>query len=148
MGWRWLSIWAGLIGSAAVAQEGAPPANHERVEVGEQVYQRHCAACHGPEGEGAPNWQTRNEQGELPPPPHGPTGHTWRHADAVLYRMISKGWRDPFNKTSRLTMPAYEGILTKEEIEAVIAFLKTLWTPEQRQFQAQESRRRSGQPSE
>lgn len=57
----------------------------------------------------------------------------------MLYRMISEGWRDPFNKTERLTMPPFKDILTPHEIEAVIAYLKTLWTAEQRQFQREES---------
>jgi mono/diheme cytochrome c family protein len=112
------------------------------------VYQQYCASCHGPKGEGGPNWKKPNDRGELPPPPHGPEGHTWRHSDAVLQRMISQGWRDPFNKTQRLTMPAFEQVLTPKKIKAVIAYLKTLWTAEQRQFQRQESRARSHNPSQ
>lgn len=50
--------------------------------------------------------------------------------------MIAKGWRDPFNRTQRLTMPAFGAILSDAEIAAVIAYLKTLWTDEQRAFQA------------
>jgi hypothetical protein len=30
-------------------------------------------------------------------------------------------------------------VLSREQIRAVIAYLKTLWTPEQRQFQLEES---------
>jgi mono/diheme cytochrome c family protein len=54
--------------------------------------------------------------------------------------MVSKGWRDPFNKTKRLTMPAFGDVLSQQEIVEVITYLKTLWTPEQRQFQLKESR--------
>jgi mono/diheme cytochrome c family protein len=36
-------------------------------------------------------------------------------------------------------MPAFKGILTPYEINAVIAYLKTLWTAAQRQFQREES---------
>lgn len=79
--------------------------------------------------------------GELPPPPHDSTGHTWKHSDAMLFRISYKGWRDPFNKTDRLTMPGFEGILSPPEIRAVLTYLKVLWTPEQRRFQRQESRR-------
>jgi mono/diheme cytochrome c family protein len=117
------------------------------VETGQRVYREHCAVCHGAHGEGAEGWKTPNQQGELPAPPHDPSGHTWRHGDAVLYRMIAQGWRDPFNETSRLTMPGFEGALTGQEIEAVIAFLKTMWTPEQRRYQAEESRKETaGRP--
>lgn len=116
------------------------------VEKGAKVYQNHCASCHGPEGEGAPDWQEPNERGELPAPPHGPEGHTWRHSDATLYRMVSEGWRDPFNETERLTMPPFEDVLTSHEIKAVITYLKTLWTPEQRAYQEAETEARGGFP--
>ncbi len=125
--------------STAGAAEGPPRLESEQIELGRKVYGQYCATCHGSRGEGAANWQEQNDQGELPPPPHGPEGHTWRHADAALYHTIAKGWRDPFNKTDRLTMPAFEEILTPDEIRAVSTYLKTLWTEEQRQFQWEQS---------
>lgn len=73
-------------------------------------------------------------------------GHTWKHSDAMLYRIVQHGWRDPFNKTDRLTMPAFKGQLSRKETIAVIAFLKTLWTPEQHRFQREESRRQPFPP--
>lgn len=107
---------------------------------GRAIYQQRCASCHGVNAEGAPNWQARDEYGELPAPPHNVEGHTWRHSDADLYQMVNKGWRDPFNKTKRLTMPAFGEEMSPEQIRAVITYLKTLWTSEQRQFQLEESR--------
>ena len=53
--------------------------------------------------------------------------------------MVNKGWRDPFNRTKQLTMPAFDGVLSPEQIRAVITYLKTFWTPEQTQFQLEES---------
>ncbi len=64
----------------------------------------------------------------------------------MLYRVVQHGWRDPFNKTQRLTMPAFQGQLSRRETIAVISYLKTLWTPEQRQFQKNESRRQPFPP--
>ena len=58
----------------------------------------------------------------------------------MLYEMVAKGWRDPFNKTKRLTMPGFGDALSAEQIRAVITYLKTLWTPEQRGYQSEESR--------
>lgn len=109
------------------------------LDLGRTGYEQHCASCHGANAEGAPNWQERDAHGELPAPPHNAEGHTWRHSDADLYQMVKKGWRDPFNKTQRLTMPAFGEQMSPEQIRAVIAYLKTLWTPEQRQFQLVES---------
>lgn len=109
------------------------------VEMGRAVYDQFCASCHGKQAEGTAEWQRPDAKGELPAPPHNSTGHTWRHSDTELAEMIAQGWRDPFNKTDRLTMPAFEAVLKPNEISAVIAYLKTLWTSEQRQFQAEKT---------
>lgn len=129
-------------GQAVIARANGetPLSDTDGVSAGRAVYEQHCASCHGAKAQGAPNWQERDVYGELAAPPHDAEGHTWRHSDAELYRMVSKGWRDPFNKTKRLTMPAFGDGLASEQIRAVITYLKTLWTPEQRQFQSEESR--------
>jgi mono/diheme cytochrome c family protein len=57
----------------------------------------------------------------------------------MLYRVVQQGWRDAFNKTKRLTMPAFSGQLSRADTIAVIAYLKTLWTAEQQRFQLEES---------
>jgi mono/diheme cytochrome c family protein len=118
----------------------ASPLDSETAKSGREIYEQYCASCHGASAQGAAHWQERDERGELPAPPHNAEGHTWRHSDAMLYEMVSKGWRDPFNKTKRLTMPAFAETLSPEQIRAVIIYLKTLWTPEQRDFQSEESR--------
>ena len=129
----------GVVGSAAAAPRDAPDLDAERIKAGEIIYRQYCASCHGEKAEGQPRWQQPNERGELPAPPHDSSGHTWRHADAELYEMISEGWRDPFNKTETLTMPAFAGELSPRGIVAVITYLKTLWSPEQRMFQSERS---------
>jgi mono/diheme cytochrome c family protein len=130
-----------LFAGVALAQAAQPDTrpSDDLVVSGRAIYQQYCAACHGAKGEGKPGWQQRDTLGELPPPPHGSEGHTWKHGDGMLYRIIRGGWRDPFNKTKRLTMPAYKDVLSPGEIKAVIAYLKTLWTPEQRSTQREES---------
>ena len=137
-----IAITIGYAGLAAIASaaEQAPPPDAALANSGSAVYRQYCAACHGPHAEGGPNWQKRDAQGELPPPPHNSEGHTWRHSDADLYGMVSKGLRDPFNKTERLTMPGFQETLSPRQIVAVLTYLKTLWTPEERQFQFEESR--------
>lgn len=76
----------------------------------------------------------------MPAPPHDRTGHTWKHSDAMLYRIVRDGWRDPFNKSPGLTMPGFGNDLSPAEIRAVLDALKTGWTPQQRAFQRKESR--------
>ena len=126
------------VGIAAAASE-PPQLDPGQVKSGRAVYEQYCASCHGANAQGAANWQERDERGELPAPPHDAEGHTWRHSDAELYEMVSKGWRDPFNKTKRLTMPAFGDALALEKIRDVVTYLKTLWTPEERSFQSEES---------
>lgn len=127
-----MSVFIG--GGAAVAGK-IPAPDGEQLAAGRAVYLGYCASCHGENGEGQENWQRRDENGELPAPPHDASGHSWRHSDDMLYRMISRGWRDPFNRTERLTMPAFGAMLSEQEIRDVIAYLKTLWTDEQRVYQ-------------
>ena len=133
-------LGAAVLSACQAGEEGPPPSDPEMVALGQQVYQQNCATCHGAAGEGQPDWETPNALGELPAPPHDSTGHTWKHSDAMLYRIIREGWRDPFNETERLTMPAFEGVLAPREIQAVIAYLETMWADEQRRFQWEESR--------
>ena len=136
-----------LNAGGVLADGGPPPLDPEQVEAGRRVYQEHCASCHGSRGEGQATWERPNAQGELPAPPHNAKGHTWKHSDAMLYRMVSEGWRDPFNKTRHLTMPAFRDQLSPDEIRNVITYLKTLWTSEQRQFQWEETLVRGGFPA-
>lgn len=118
----------------------AGPTDAALVSRGRAAYQQYCAACHGGHGEGARDWEQPDAAGEVPAPPHDAQGHTWKHSDAMLYRIVQQGWRDPFNKTDRLTMPAFKAQLSPADTIAVIEYLKTLWTPEQQRFQAEESR--------
>jgi mono/diheme cytochrome c family protein len=129
-------------GHAALAHaaDGSSPLDPGSVKSGRAIYGQQCASCHGVDAQGAPNWKEPDERGELPAPPQNAEGHTWRHSDTMLYEMITKGMRDPFNSTTRLTMPPFGDVLSPEQIQAVIAYLKTLWTPEQRAFQSEESR--------
>ncbi len=106
------------------------------VQAGEVVYQAHCASCHGRYLEGQPDWRTRDENGYLPAPPHDATGHTWHHADDLLFEITKYGAsvvvNDPNYKT---LMPAYGKILSDDEIVAVLSFIKNSWPEEQRNWQ-------------
>jgi mono/diheme cytochrome c family protein len=97
-----------------------------QVEEGKVVYNQYCASCHGVNGEGQANWQFPNSAGVLPAPPHNDSGHTWHHPDAQLLAVIANG---------RNTMPAFQGTLTTAQQEAVLAYIKTFWSPEIRAAQ-------------
>jgi mono/diheme cytochrome c family protein len=132
------ALAAFLVHGAAGASE--PPAiDPAVVERGKAVYEKYCALCHGAAAEGAPNWQVRDKLGEVPAPPHNQEGHSWRHADMMLYHTVHDGARNPFNPSQRFTMPGFQFVLTPGEIGSVLTYLRTLWTPEQREFQRQET---------
>ncbi len=106
------------------------------VQFGEMVYQANCASCHGKFLEGQPDWRTRDANGYLPAPPHDETGHTWHHADDLLFEITKYGPAVVINDSSYKTgMPAYKGILSDEEIIAVLSFIKNSWPAEQRDWQ-------------
>jgi mono/diheme cytochrome c family protein len=118
-----------------------PALDPNQVARGRQVYVQNCARCHGQNAEGAPNWQQPDARGDLPPPPHDDSGHTWRHSDAQLAEIIRNGLRDRFNKTPELTMPPFMNQLTDQEIAAVITYFKSLWFPEHRAYQEEQNQR-------
>lgn len=104
----------------------ADPRNTRQVALGERVYRDHCAACHGTDLEGQPQWQTPRPDGRLPAPPHDESGHTWHHADEVLFR-ITKDGVSALVPGYESDMPAYAAVLTDEEIWSVLAFIKSRW---------------------
>lgn len=136
MGWLGTGLLAaGLVG-CGFAGSGDPAPAAEVVTPGEQAYQVNCASCHGANGEGQRNWQSRREDGTLPAPPHDASGHTWHHPDEVLLDIVRRGGQAVYGGPElKSGMPAFGGQLTDVEIEAVLAYLKTLWGDEKRQYQ-------------
>lgn len=104
--------------------------------LGKKVYEAHCAACHGARLEGQPNWRERDAAGLLPAPPHDASGHTWHHPDPVLFDItkhgVAKAARMP---DYRSAMPAYAGVLSDEEIVAVLSWIKAQWPAKIREQQ-------------
>ena len=118
---------AGFSSSGAVALK---PDDRSVVRQGMQIYDQNCASCHGANLEGEANWQGRDDQGRLRAPPHDATGHTWHHDGELLFRLTKYGpgavIGDPNYATN---MPAYEEILTDDEIIAVLSYIKSTWPP-------------------
>ena len=120
-----LALW--YRGSDSDPFVGNPSA---RLAVGKAVYDAHCAACHGADLAGQPNWRERLANGRLPAPPHDATGHTWHHDDDMLFTLTKQG-PGPFAPPGyQSDMPAYSGTLSDGEIRAVLAYIKSTWPPE------------------
>ena len=106
------------------------------VQAGEKIYHTHCAACHGANLEGQPDWRIRDANGFLPAPPHDATGHTWHHADDLLFEITKYGPSVVVGDSNyKTTMPIYKDVLSDDEIIAVLSFIKNTWPEEQRSWQ-------------
>ncbi|RED54064.1 c-type cytochrome [Aestuariispira insulae] len=101
--------------------------NAEMVALGEQVYEANCAICHGAGLEGQPNWRQPLASGGFPAPPHDETGHTWHHPDQMLFQVTKFGGASVAGEGAVSNMPAFEGILSDQEILASLAYIKSHW---------------------
>lgn len=108
------------------------------IAAGETLYAENCASCHGAELEGQPDWRRRLDTGRMPAPPHDETGHTWHHSDRNLF-VVTKGGVGAVVPGYESDMPAFEGVLTDDEIVDVLAYIKSTWPDRQREFQAEVS---------
>ena len=102
----------------------------EAPRTGREIFASNCAACHGAAGEGHPDWRIRNADGTLPPPPLNGHGHTWHHADGLLYRIVSQGGKFleiPGDQSFKSAMPAFGDLLSHAEIIEALAYVKSLW---------------------
>lgn len=135
--------WLALAGQEREAAAGATveimgrAAGPEMLALGEQIYAGNCASCHGAELQGQPNWKRRLESGRMPAPPHDETGHTWHHSDPDLFRLTKEGVAAVVGGNYESDMPGFGGVLSDEEILAVLAFIKSTWPERQRGYQAQ-----------
>ena len=114
-------------GSSGDQPRPSPPSapSDELVTLGESLYVANCQSCHG----------DRTGAGGVPgAPPHNETGHTSHHPDAQLSDWVLDG-KFPGQ------MPAFGDRLSREQVEAVLAYIKTWWTEEQREVQANVSER-------
>lgn len=109
--------------------EGADVSNTQLVALGDILYQQHCASCHGAELEGEANWKVRDENGFLPAPPHDETGHTWHHPDEQLFEITKIGTEAFVGRGYRSNMLGFEEQLDDTEIWAVLAYIKSQWSP-------------------
>lgn len=124
---------AGVIGLAIGSMgcgDSAPedPTAARAVAAGKAVYLTHCASCHGTRLEGQPNWEEAQPDGSYPAPPHDGSGHTWRHSDRQLFEATKFGGTFSATPGSVSHMPAFENVLSDDEIWAALAFVKSHWS--------------------
>ena len=113
----------------ALASHSLPIIDHtdpKLVEEGRRIYSAECAACHGANLEGQPNWASRLPNGRLPAPPHDQSGHTWHHSDRALFNITKRG-PAAYPGGYVTDMPAFGNRLTDGQIAAVLAYIKSTW---------------------
>ena len=96
------------------------------VQSGEDIYNKNCATCHGPKGQGlADDWKVKDANGNYPAPPLNGTAHTWHHSPAQLLYTVNKGGTEMGGQ-----MPAFEDLLSETEKQALIDYMYNLWPNE------------------
>jgi cytochrome c6 len=90
----------------------ATPADDEVAEVdGEAIFMRECAACHGEEGQGF-------ERDGSAIPPHNQNSLVVADEPFPVISVVLTG---------RGGMPRFDGVLTDEEIAAVVSYIRGAW---------------------
>ena len=132
-----LLVAGGIIVLGRLMGGGESGPSPERLALGQQVYGEFCAACHGAELEGQPNWRQRGADGLLPGPPHDASGHTWHHPDEQLFFITKNGTAALAGADYKTSMIGFGEVLDDEEIGAVLDFIKSRWPPDIRRRQAE-----------
>ena len=88
------------------------------VELGQEAFMQVCAQCHGENAQGHAN--------DLDAPALDSTEHAIEHPDQQIHDWIVNGKLGLGRQ-----MPPYGDQLTDDDVHAVLAYLHTLWTPEQ-----------------
>jgi mono/diheme cytochrome c family protein len=103
-----------------------PDFSVESLTRGAALYREHCLQCHGPEGEGHPDWQTPTDGTFTAAPPLNGTGNDWKRPKGDMVAIIKNG----VAKNGVPAMPGYKERLNEQEIEAVITWFQVLWPPD------------------
>ena len=120
-----LAACSGGATSTATPRVEEPASSAVIDATGAELYAANCQVCHG----------DQMGQGGTGAPSHDQEGHTWHHPDAQLTDWIMNG------KIGFGQMPAFKYKLTNPELDAIMTFIKTWWKPDQRESQADISRR-------
>ena len=96
------------------------------LQQGKQLFQTHCAVCHGQNAQGlTEDWRVRDENGKYPPPPLNGTAHTWHHPLPVLVNTIENGTLEMGG-----SMPRWKDKLSRDQILTIVVWFSSLWPDE------------------
>ena len=133
---KWLKLVLLPLASTAAADHNW---EHRDIFRGQRLYAYSCASCHGINLEGQPNWQSPDANAVLPAPPHDATGHTWHHDNGLLFEYTKLGGKGALAARGiadfNSGMPAFDGVISNEDIWDILAFIRSTWPKRQQQFQ-------------
>lgn len=132
-----------LVVSSELAGFNPASAGNRDVANGESLYEEYCASCHGTNLEGQPEWQSPGPDGRLPAPPHDETGHTWHHPDSLLFDYTKLGGQQALSKIGvelDSGMPGFGDQLSDDDINDILAFIKSTWPERIREIQAERTK--------
>jgi mono/diheme cytochrome c family protein len=92
------------------------------ISLGKTVYDKHCASCHGLQGEGKPpHW-----------PPLANNQSIEMQSAVNPIRMVLNGGYPPGTKGNPMPygMPPFAGLLSDNEVAAVVSYIRTAWARE------------------
>ena len=118
-------LFAGLFAlTNLISTSNAAERWYDRAAVtrGNQLFQQHCAVCHGANAEGTADWRTRNAEGQYPPPPLNGSAHAWHHSIIQLARSIKQGSIDLGG-----SMPPFGHLLNDVQVLQLIAYFQSKW---------------------
>ena len=92
------------------------------------LYEKHCASCHGKKGAGG-------KASSL-----DANGHAWHHPDGQIFLWIKNGRYGP-----AIRMPGFGNTFSAKEICSFIGLMKEWWTNEQLEIQKKGSEAFAGQ---
>lgn len=105
----------GVLAAWLLGMIGSSPASSPDLEQGRTIYERHCMECHGAEGRG----DGRHATSLSPRPGNLVSAQTSAKADEDLLKIIANG-------RPRTAMAAWNERLSREEQEAVLAYIRSL----------------------
>ena len=127
-----------IVGTRTLGEPGVVLTAQERR--GEALYGASCITCHGgPVGGSMMDY----------PPRHNANGHTWHHSTCELLQVIKEGGDGMTRSMAQMmapsnapTMPAFSARLSDDDIKAVLAYIRLMWTPQERSVQEEVTRER------
>jgi len=133
----WIAL-AGLLASscsreappstATTGAQGVRQFDPASVARGSALFLAHCAQCHGPEGQGHPDWQTPSNGSFSAAPPVNGTGHDWKRTRVELAAVIKNGARRKSDNAD--IMPPWKKRLNERDIDDILNWMQSLWPPD------------------